>query len=92
MKKGRAGTYVRDGMSVEVIANVYDSSDDILFKARSAFHLKKRKGEVLALFTLSGACIQASEDWTLHAYLQKTHKSEAKLGVGYIPVSGDNMM
>lgn len=71
-------------MSVEIIANVYD---DILGKAQFAFHLKERKGEVLALFTLSGACIQASESWTLHAYLQKTHKNEAKLGVGYIQVS-----
>lgn len=86
MKKGRAGTYVRDGMSIEVIANVFDSHDDLLKKAQSAFNLRVHKRETLALFTVSGALIQGTNEWTLHAYLQQTHKSDARLGIGYVEV------
>ncbi len=87
MKKGRAGTYVRDGVSIELIGNVYDDHNTVLSQAQSAFHLKKKvDGQVLALFTLSGALILNSEEWTLHSYLQKTHKSDARLGIGYIEV------
>lgn len=87
MKKGRGGTYVRDGMSIEIIGNVYDRHCDVLSKGQSAFRLKKRvNGQILALFTLSGSLILDSGVWTLRSYLERTHKSEARLGVGYIEV------
>lgn len=84
MKRGRAGKYVRDGMSVEVIGNVFDTHGDVLL----AFKLKEKADMALALFTLSGAMIPESDEWTLHSYLEKIHKSEARLGIGYVEVNG----
>lgn len=46
----------------------------------------QKKGQVIALFTLSGALISNDGDWTLLAYFEKTHKSDARLGIGYIEV------
>lgn len=87
MKKGRGGTYRRDGVSIEVIGNSSDSHGDVLDRGQSAFHLKKRlHGQVLALFTMSGSLILDDGSWTLHSYLQRIHKSDARLGIGYIEV------
>lgn len=88
MKRGRAGKYVRDGMSVEVIRNVFDTHGDVLLAAKRAFKLKEKADMALALFTLSGAMIPESDEWTLHSYLEKIHKSEARLGIGYVEVNG----
>ena len=51
IKKGRGGTYVRDGMSIEIIGGVLDTHSDVLTQAQSVF---QDGGKVLALFTLSG--------------------------------------
>lgn len=87
MKQGRSGGYVRDGVSVELIANASNTYDDILEQARKTFHLKLTSNiKVLRLFTLSGAVIPSSEEWSLGSYLKKSHRSEARIGIGYIEV------
>lgn len=87
MKQGRNGGYVRDGVSVELMASSLDTHGDILEKARETFNLKLSEDlKILKLFTLSGAVIPCSEDWSLGSYLKRCHKSEGRIGVGYVEV------
>ena len=41
---------------------------------------------MLSLFNLSGAIISDSPDWNLGKYLRRIHKTEVRLGIGYIEV------
>ena len=74
MKQGRSGGYVRDGVPVEMMASSSNTHSDILEQACKTF-------------TLSGAVIPTSDDWSLGSYLKKSHRSEACIGIGYIDVS-----
>ena len=42
------------------------------------------RGQYLALFTLAGAMIMPTTEWSLGTCLRKIHKSDARLGVGYV--------
>ena len=87
MKIGRLGAYVRDGMSVEILTDESCTRDELLERGREAFKLEKTlRGQVLALFTLSGSAI-VDEKWSLCGYAKRMKKSEIKLGIGYISVS-----
>ena len=87
MKQGRSGGYVRDGVSVEMMASSSNTHSDILEQARKTFGFSSEMDmKVLKLFTLSGAVIPASDDWSLGSYLKKSHRSEARIGIGYIDV------
>lgn len=84
MKQGRSGGYVRDGMSVEVMASSGDAYDDVLELASKTFHLKPSTNKILRLFTLSGAVIPPCEEWSLGSYLKRSHRNEVRIGIGYI--------
>ena len=87
MKKGRRGAYGRDGASIEVMADSSDNYNQLLERSSSAFQLScQHGGQVLSLFNLSGAIISDSPDWNLGKYLRRIHKTEVRLGIGYIEV------
>ena len=93
MKKGRSGTYSRDGVSIEVVADRYDTYDKLLERGCKDLQIDKRRS-TLSLFTLAGAVILCEErndesHWSLGEYLKMVRKgpSELKLGIGQKPVS-----
>ena len=87
MRIGRAGSYIRDGLSVEIVADTMDSYKELLDRACDVFHLSASKDEMVPhIFTTSGSMIIDSGNWTLGDYLKCTKKSEAKLGIGYAKV------
>lgn len=56
MKIGRLGAYVRDGMSIEILAEESCSRDELLERGCEAFQLEQTvRGQVLALFTMTGS-------------------------------------
>lgn len=86
MKIGRLGAYVRDGMSVEILARDSMLRDEMLECGSKAFNLEETvRGQVLALFTMTGAAI-LDEQWRLGDHAKRMRKSEVKLGIGYIDV------
>ena len=88
MKKGKTGTYARDGMAVEVMATSCDSYEELIHYGQSSFKFDPptKKALKLALFTMSGTMIPKSGDWTLGEYVKRIKKSEAKIGIGYVEV------
>lgn len=87
MKTGRSGSYVRDGMSIEIVADSMDSYKELIDRGCAVFHLPNSKdGMIVNIFTMSGSMIIDSGDWTPGEYLKRTKKSEAKLGIGYVEV------
>ena len=86
MKIGRSGSFVRDGMSIEVTASTSDDRHQLISRGRSAFNLSLSKhGDILGLFTMSGAMI-IDEEWSLGDYMKRNKKGDAKLGIGYVKV------
>lgn len=87
MRRSKTGSYVRDGMSVEVIANSLDDYQELMDRGLSALDFGPVHGMVFKLFTVSGAMLPDSSSWTLGEYLKRVKKGEAKLGIGCIEVS-----
>ena len=90
MKKNKHGTYSRDGIDIEVVANRDDTYEDVLEKARAGLDMAKQKeGFQLSLFTCGGAVMVNREGWTLGGYLQQTHRSslQTRFGIGFVQVS-----
>jgi hypothetical protein len=86
MKRLRTGTFVRDGMGVEVVGETTDSYDRVLSRGIEIFDIDPKKGTP-CLFTVSGAMICYSEEWTLNNYIKRIKKKEVKFGIGYVDVS-----
>ena len=81
MKCKCGGSYCRDGMSVEVFCSRSDSYVTIIDKACIALDIE-RKEQKFSLFTVNGARIIEDDEWTLGDYLQRLHKSDARIGLG----------
>ena len=86
MKRGKKGSYVRDGMAVEVVAQSSDTYDQMVQHGRTAINLKDKSGMKLCIFTMAGAMIPSGCEWTLGEYLKRIKKSDAKIGIGYVEV------
>lgn len=87
MKKGKTGSYVRDGMFVEVLGETDDSHEKVICRGVEIFDIIHKEGMVLSLFTMAGAMIPQSDQWTLGGHLKRIKKGEAKFGIGYVDVS-----
>lgn len=90
VKKNKHGSYSRDGVDVEVVANRSDTYEELLEKAQATLDVPKEKeGYCLSLFTCGGAVMVNREGWTLGGYLQQTHRSslQTRFGIGYVKVS-----
>lgn len=74
MKKVKTGSFSRDGMFVEVLGRTDDSQDKVIMRSLELFDLSPIVGKMICLFTMSGAMIPRSEDWTLGEHLQRTKK------------------
>lgn len=92
MKKSKTGTYVRDGMSVEVVAKTTDSHTEMLAHGVTALNLdiQPPPESCVGLFTMSGSLIPSAKEWTLGEYLRRIKKNEAKMGIAYLEVLQDN--
>lgn len=88
MRRTKTGSYVRDGMAVEVVAASTYTYSDMLEQGCAALNLDRScLGMVLHLFNMSGAMIPQSEEWTIGGYLRRMKKKEVKFGIGYVEVT-----
>ena len=90
VKKNKQGSYSRDGVDIEVVADRDDTYDDLVEKACTALEMQKeREGCRISLFTSGGAVVIKSDGWTLGGYLKQTHRSstQTRFGIGYVRVS-----
>ena len=88
MRRSKAGSYVRDGMSVEVMVKSSDNYEGLIAQG---LDLDTVQGSSLKLFSMSGAMIPDVSSWTLGDYLQRVKKGEVKLGIGLVEVILVNM-
>lgn len=87
MKVNKKGSYIRDGMAVEVLILSTAAPMEVVAMGISALgDIPTPVGMVPALFTPSGAIINSNPGWTLGWYLKKIKKGEAKLGINYIRI------
>lgn len=87
MRCTKTGSYVRDGMAVEVVAKTSDSYSELIDHGCSALNLDRlSRGMVLNLFNMSGAMVPEKEEWNVGEYLKRMKKSEVKIGIGYVEV------
>ena len=57
MRRSKAGSYVRDGMSVEVMVKSSDNYEGLIAQGVSVLDLDTVQGSSLKLFSMSGAMI-----------------------------------
>jgi hypothetical protein len=91
MRKSKSGSFVRDGVAVELVLDRGDEYEDVLDKASEVIDLPKvPAGHHLTLLTTGGAIIPKKVDWTVGSYLRQMHKAPAqlRLGIGVIKKVG----
>ena len=90
MRKNKAGRYVADGITVELVFDRSDEYADVLKKSCEAVDVpSKPPNHELVLFTFGGALIPEKEGWNIGSYMRQCHRGpgNTKLGIGFIKVS-----
>ena len=86
MKEGKSGLFVRDGMLVEVVMKISDGYKQMIRSAAIVLRLDDMVDSSLSLFTMAGALIPETANWSIGEYVKRVRQSHIKLGVGAIQV------